>query len=189
MRIAIIGAGMAGLSCARVLADAGLSPIVFDKSRGLGGRLATRRADTLRFDHGAQFVTARGDDFRAYLTEHAKPWRPEGGGEWYVGVPAMNALVKPMADGIDIRLGEAVEPQQVGTGWQVGDEHVDLIISTVPVVQARALFPQITDSLAEVDVAPCWTLMVAFDEATDWPQMWRSRDADLGWMEPHPSRN
>lgn len=39
--IAIIGAGMAGLTCARGLADAGLHPVVFDKGRGIGGRLAT----------------------------------------------------------------------------------------------------------------------------------------------------
>ncbi|HIP78813.1 MAG TPA: FAD-binding protein, partial [Kiloniellaceae bacterium] len=43
-RIAVIGAGLAGLLCARRLQDAGLHPVVFEKSRGLGGRLATRRA-------------------------------------------------------------------------------------------------------------------------------------------------
>ena len=182
MSIAIIGAGMAGLSCARALSDAGHSPIVFDKSRGLGGRLATRRADDLRFDHGAQFVTARTNGFRAYLNEHAKPWRPDGGGEWFVGTPTMNALVKPMAEGIDIRLGVAVEPQPSGAGWQIGDEQFDIVVSTVPVVQARALFPAMVDKLAEVDVAPCWTLMVAFEQPTDWPEMWRSRDADLAWI-------
>ena len=41
--ITIIGAGMAGLACARRLARAGHTPLVLDKSRGIGGRLATRQ--------------------------------------------------------------------------------------------------------------------------------------------------
>ena len=59
MRVAIIGAGMSGLACARRLVDAGLSPVVFDKGQGIGGRMATHRVDGLQFDHGAQYVTAQ----------------------------------------------------------------------------------------------------------------------------------
>ena len=51
-QIAIIGAGIAGLACARKLAQAGVHAVVFDKGRGIGGRVATRRAGDLRFDHG-----------------------------------------------------------------------------------------------------------------------------------------
>lgn len=183
MTIAIIGAGMAGLSCARMLADAGQTPVVFDKSRGLGGRLATRRAGDLRFDHGAQFVTARSDSFRAYLAQHAALWQPADAPEgWHVGAPAMNALVKPMADGLDIRLGEAVAPEREGTGWRIGDETFQQVISTVPVVQARALFPDMAEALAGVAVAPCYTLMVAFETAPDWNEMDRSRTDDLAFI-------
>ena len=54
-RIAVIGSGIAGLACARRLSDAGYAPILFDKGRGIGGRLATRRTpDGRQFDHGAQ---------------------------------------------------------------------------------------------------------------------------------------
>ena len=52
-RIAIIGAGLAGLSAARALTAAGHTPVVFEKSRGLGGRLATRRTEFGPIDHGA----------------------------------------------------------------------------------------------------------------------------------------
>lgn len=183
MTLAIIGAGMAGLACARMLADAGHTPVVFDKSRGLGGRLATRRAEDLRFDHGAQFVTARGADFRAYLAAHAAPWQPEDAPEgWHVGTPAMNALVKPMAEGLDIRLGNEVAPQREADGWRIGEERFDRVISTVPVVQARALFPEMVETLEPVKVAPCYTLMVAFGAAPDWPEMARSRVDDLAWI-------
>ena len=64
-KIIIIGAGMAGLTCARRLTYAGMDVRILDKGRGIGGRLATRRTDTgLTFDHGAQYVTARGPGFQ-----------------------------------------------------------------------------------------------------------------------------
>ncbi len=188
MSVAIIGAGMAGVTCARKLADNGITPVIFEKSRGLGGRLATRRVDSLRFDHGAQFVTARRDEFRQYLDQHAVPWWPDGAGEWFVGTPAMNALIKPMSEGLNIRLGEQVTPQRTNAGWKIGDEYFDHVISTVPVTQARMLFPELTTALTEVLVTPCWTLMIAFAAPPDWPDMWRSRETDIAWIAKNASK-
>lgn len=66
--IAVIGAGMAGLSCAQTLAQAGLSVHLFDKSRGPSGRMSTRRAEdpqgAWQCDHGAPFFTATDLSFR-----------------------------------------------------------------------------------------------------------------------------
>ena len=71
MTIAIIGAGMAGLSAALALKAAGRNPVLFDKGRGPGGRMSARRAQTplgeVRFDHGAQFFTARDPDFVQFI--------------------------------------------------------------------------------------------------------------------------
>jgi len=70
-RVAIVGAGVAGLAAARRLAGHGVPVTVLEKSRGLGGRCATRRVrtgpDELRFDHGAQYFTVRDPDFAAAL--------------------------------------------------------------------------------------------------------------------------
>ena len=56
--VAVIGAGISGLFAARTLADRGLNVKVFDKGRGLGGRMSTRRVDGKScFDHGAQYFT------------------------------------------------------------------------------------------------------------------------------------
>ena len=67
--IAIIGAGMAGLACARRLAYHGRAVRLFEKGRKAGGRLSTRRIETalgtVQFDHGAQYFTARDADFAA----------------------------------------------------------------------------------------------------------------------------
>ena len=183
MRIAIVGAGMTGLSCARMLADAGLEPIVFEKSRGLGGRLATRRTDALRFDHGAQFVTARGESFRKYLEQNAQPWQPEGAPEgWFAGAPSMNDLVRPLAEGLDVWFDELVAPVRDRVQWHIGEGLFDRVVSTVPVTQARNMFSGMMDPLTEVEIAPCWTLMAAFVEPTDWPDMWRAREGDLAWI-------
>ena len=70
--IAIIGAGMSGMICARNLKDAGYEPIVFEKSRGVGGRMATRRTNEgLQFDHGAQYVTAKNKYFQSFIDRAA----------------------------------------------------------------------------------------------------------------------
>ena len=75
--IAIVGAGMAGLSCAFSLAQAGHSVHVFDKSRGPSGRMSTRRGDgeniagkpveAWQCDHGAPSFSAHDADFRAQV--------------------------------------------------------------------------------------------------------------------------
>jgi renalase len=63
----VVGAGVAGLACADALARGGVDCVVVDKSRGVGGRASTRRAFDARFDHGAQYCTARDDRFAAIL--------------------------------------------------------------------------------------------------------------------------
>ena len=65
-RVAVIGAGIAGLACARELARADARVTVFERSRGLGGRLGTRRQGNLAFDHGAQYITSRSHSFVKY---------------------------------------------------------------------------------------------------------------------------
>src|SRR5512146_1128134 len=66
VRVAVVGAGIAGLACAQELARADAKVTVFERSRGLGGRLATRRQGAVAVDHGAQCVTARGRAFARY---------------------------------------------------------------------------------------------------------------------------
>lgn len=62
-RIAVIGAGISGLSCATSLQQAGFEITVFDKSRGPSGRMSTRLGDGWQCDHGAQYFTARDSEF------------------------------------------------------------------------------------------------------------------------------
>ena len=67
--VLILGAGLSGLKAARDLHAAGKSVLVLDKSRGVSGRASTRRWDGVPVDHGAQFFTARSDEFRAQVAD------------------------------------------------------------------------------------------------------------------------
>ena len=80
--IGIIGAGIAGLSCAKTLEQAGYHVEIFDKGRNLSGRMATRRNNLSEFDHGAQYFTVKNPDFRHEVdrwigAEVAKLWSPK----------------------------------------------------------------------------------------------------------------
>lgn len=197
MTLAIIGAGMAGLSCASQLRKAGLNPVVFEKSRGTGGRLATRRSAHGGFDHGAQFATARDPGFQAYLDQAAQlgraaPWSDPASGEetWWTGTPGMSGLVKPMLESLDVRTDQrVVAMRRDGNSWtlrsQGSEEHrFDTVLLAVPVVQAVDLLAEHAElfpSLERVEIAPCWTGMFAFNAAVPNSASVIQRAGDLAW--------
>ena len=142
-RVAIIGAVIAGATCARLLADAGHSVQLFDKSRGAGGRMATRRAPWLAadglahessFDHGAPGFTARSPDFVRFAQQAQRDgllsrWAPvvapgsyaplDGPALW-VPTPDMPALCRALAAGVPVRWDCTVDSLRQGPGgWSV----------------------------------------------------------------------
>jgi predicted NAD/FAD-dependent oxidoreductase len=177
--IIIIGGGMAGLSAATALAPTGKRVIVLDKGRGPGGRMATRRAEiageSLRFDHGAQYFTARDPAFRDTVAAWeqagvAARW-PAAGEDAWVGTPGMNACVKALADGLDVRWGvRAGRLTRAGGLWHIEAEAENFtaptVLVAVPAEQAAVLLADAAPHLAalaqEVVSAPCWAVMAAF---------------------------
>ncbi|PFG15343.1 NAD(P)/FAD-dependent oxidoreductase [Bacillus sp. es.036] len=105
--VAIIGGGIAGILAARKLMKAGFEVLVLDKSKSVGGRLATRRIDGGRADHGAQFFTVRTDSFQQLVNE----WETNGWvSKWfgqkharYKATNGMNQLVKNLASEVPIQ--------------------------------------------------------------------------------------
>jgi predicted NAD/FAD-dependent oxidoreductase len=192
-RVAVIGAGLAGLVCARTLADHNISVAVFDKSRGVGGRCATRREGAWQFDHGAQYFTLR--DPR--LTPLARSWQQQGlialwngalvvreAGEWrdpkagvrrWVAVPGMSALGKHLAHDLNISLSTTVTHiQREGRQWRlVADTGADLgvfdvVLTTVPSPQAQSLLVPVAADLvvqaATATMHATWATMLVFSE-------------------------
>ena len=167
-RIAVIGAGMAGLAAARRLSQFG-DVVVFEKSRGPGGRMATRRGDGYGFDHGAQFFKARSVRFCSLVRQMRDAgvvdvWNASfaeiDGVErtqlrnWdkqfphYVGVPGMNAVGKYLGSGLNILTGTRIAAlKRQDYSWQVKDESgavlgmFDWVILASPAAQARELVP------------------------------------------------
>jgi renalase len=192
VRIAVIGAGMAGLACASELARADAKVTVFERARGLGGRLTTRRQGDLAFDHGAQFITARSRPFVRY-TETAlragvlAPWQPRlmederswdaPIGEWWVGQPGMSALVRPLTRNVEIRGGVTVHEILAGQrGWELltdagrHDTIFDALAVAVPAPQAFTLLGphgRAFRHLGDVQMSPCWAGLFTFDAAID----------------------
>jgi renalase len=175
-RVAIVGAGLAGLMCARTLADAGVAIRVFERSRGLGGRCSTRREGAWSFDHGAQYFTARDPRLAAFVDD----WRARGviarwdgavivrerGGarsasteptptDRWVAVPGMGALAHELARKIDVqRTAEVTAIVREAERWRVGladgGSHggFDVVLVAIPPAQAQALLAPHAPALA-----------------------------------------
>jgi renalase len=132
-RVAVVGAGIAGLSCARILQASGLAVSLFDKGRAPGGRVSTRRVGANGFDLGAQYFTA---SHPAFLREveslvaagHCAPWSGriasihDGAIETttpvprWVGVPGMSQLPRGLAQDLTVFPGHRVDRLLRGSG-------------------------------------------------------------------------
>jgi predicted NAD/FAD-dependent oxidoreductase len=157
------------------LADAGHSVVVFDKGRGLGGRMASRRKDGWRFDHGAVALRPTDDAFATFLATahdmgHAEAWDAANG---WTGVPGMSTVVKSLAHGVEIVSSQRVTGLiKTDRGWIInGPQHAenlifDRVILAIPHPQAQEIlapWPALSAQIEKAQMQPCWTLMVGFD--------------------------
>lgn len=214
-KIAIIGAGLSGLSCAKKLCLAGFSPTVIEKSRGIGGRLSTRRiGNQFSFDHGAQYVSANGYDFNLYLNEAMEKGVA---GEWcrmhsnananakpkskpkIVGLKGMSNLVTPLAENLDLHFNSAVKSiNPHNNGWEVetinklGKTTFDIVVITIPAPQARELLSTqlvISSDLNKVQFSPCLAAMIAFeDKISIETNTFMSPNSELAWCARNSSK-
>ena len=176
---------MAGLACADALVAKGKAVRLFDKGRGAGGRMSTRRVATAAgdasFDHGAQYFTARDAGFAALVSqwekhEIAARW-PAAGPEAWVGTPAMNAPIKAMAAHHIIAWGvriDGINPSD--DGWMLSADGAafglfEAVVLAIPAEQVPALIadhaPDFAALATATPAAPCWTVMLAFDAPVD----------------------
>ena len=177
--IAVIGAGIAGLSCASALQAAGHTVQVFDKSRRAGGRMSTRRnaQEGWQCDHGAQYFTARDPAFVAEVARWqqagvAALWAPRiavlndpsssprqpGPIDRFVGTPRMTAPAQWLAASLNVSLGLTIQRlHRTGPHWQLAcaeqgllDTRFDAVLLALPAPQAQPLAAAVAPALAAV---------------------------------------
>ena len=139
---------------AQSLQSMGHTVTVFDKGRGVGGRLATRRMDDATLDHGAQFFTVRSDEFAHHVEswiasgvvhEWCKGFQTDDGHPRYVGSKGMSGIAKYLAANLDVRVNHLVFGLELNNNSYVvitddGVRHTcDAIILTAPIPQSFSL--------------------------------------------------
>ena len=213
LNVAVVGAGMAGIACARTLMQAGHRVTLIDDNAEVGGRMATRRTEYGAFDPGVQYFTVRDPRFelalRTTATRAVRAWSastvrvldelgrvlasaPPPSEPHFVAAPGMNALLalwaQPLqqADGaaqllLQSRVTQIETDALNPSAWQLRTEDsedgqrviggFERVLLALPHAQAQALLqasglaPALREALAPVEVAPCWTLMLAFPQA------------------------
>jgi len=189
MRVVVVGAGMAGLTAARRIADAGHDVSVIDKGRRSGGRMATKPlAGGACADHGAQFFTVRTDAFAAAVAtwiadgtvhEWCRGFSSADGHPRYVASAGMVELGRRLAVGLDVRQSVHVDAvRRTRGGWEVtwpetrwtqaGALEADVVVLTPPGPQASALVAGEADAPGLI-YAPMISLLVALDDAPGVP--------------------
>jgi renalase len=191
-RVAVIGAGIAGLSCARALQSFGIEVSVFEKSRGPSGRMSTRRTPDWSADHGAQYFTAKDPRFIQEVNRwrhagiadiwtpelkvyEAQVWRASKSTETrYVGIPQMNSPGKYLADGLSIQYEKTItQLEKKGPQWSLhcseSGELADLydsVLIALPARQASTLLKNLDVRAASIansaQMKACWTMMASF---------------------------
>ncbi len=189
-RIAIVGAGVSGLRCGSELRARGHDVVVFEKSRGLGGRASTRRSEQGAFDHGAQYFTARDPRFasevRGWIAAgDAAEWRGRivslrsgdalpvnSGGPRFVTVPGMSSLGKLLAGGLSVRTeSEVAHLERTSSRWVL---HLDrtgpvgpfeAVVLAIPAPQAQQLLGDVSaiaTRVRDAGMEPCIALMAHY---------------------------
>lgn len=157
--VAVIGAGVAGLVCAQQLAQAGYSVVVIEKSRGLGGRVATRRLHGTCADHGLRYLEPKGQLQQLVQVlcnrnllqvwtdtyEQQGQQQPQPASQFlrYVAPSGMSAIALVLATGLEIRLNQRVKELAlaINESWRLTIEstNTDLDVETLQELIVKAV--------------------------------------------------
>lgn len=197
-KIAIIGAGFSGLTLAHFLKEHG-DITLFEKSRGVSGRLSTRRALPYAFDHGAPYFCATTKLFTSFLEPFIKVgviqrWKPkiicfsrsskikkynqDNSPDFFLGTPAMNQLCKLMASTHTIKLNTPITKIRQKEKWVLSDskshlyQNFDWVISTAPAPQTEEMFSahfKHDPIIKQITMEPKFVLLLGSSKKIDLP--------------------
>lgn len=215
--IAIIGAGIAGLSVAQALQRAGQPVHVFDKGRGSGGRMASKHSEAGSLDLGAQYFTARDRRFVEQVQQWVangwvEQWKPQlynsRDGQLtpspdeqtrWVGIPRMSAITRGLLKDVTVnfgcRIAEVFRGKQY---WHLQDTEgcshgpFSRVVIAVPAPQATQLLaatPKLAAVAAGVQMDPTWAVALGFETPLQTPmQGCFVQDSALDWLARNRSK-
>ena len=201
----MVGAGIAGVACARELVAAGHEVLVLERGHVPGGRMASRQLDGRPVDLGASYLTASDDAFRQVVDDWvarglARPWTdsfhtatPDGlqgtkQGPLRYGAPGgLRSLVEDLATGLDVMTG--TEVSRVGPGPRVDGTAYDAVVLAMPDPQARRLLGPELQHLVDREYEPVLALAARFP-VRDWELdgAFVNGDDVLAWVADDGSR-
>ena len=194
VKIAIIGAGISGVSLSLLLSKK-FKIKIFEKSRGVGGRMSSRKIDPYLFDHGAQYFKIKNLEFKKFLSPLFKkkiirPWlcRFINVNEhnkikkelWdfkknhFVGVPYMDSIVKYLAKDCNINLNIKIDKiKKIKNKWNLFDDNnsihkqFDWVILTLPAEQTCSLISKNISFYHQINLIKmmgCYSLMLGMEQ-------------------------
>ncbi len=168
----IVGGGISGLVAATHLKSQGFKVKILDKGRSIGGRLATRRINHPHygegiFDYGAQYITARSDDFKKWLDEWldlglvdvwtcASKFSEDLEKVKYRGVHSTRSIAQHLASNLDVQTAtKIVKLSWSKAGWTVsaddGNEYYsNILVMTPPLPQSIQLLRDSSIPISEI---------------------------------------
>ena len=217
-KIAIIGAGLSGLSLANALKNRA-EIALFEKQLVVSGRMASIFDADFSFDHGAQYFTARTPEFQDFIQPmlrdgRIQPWHARCATlkdnvisdlkdlcldePRYVGVPSMASIGQSISRGLDVRFNTQIKELNRTLNWQLIDQNnktysnFDWVICTLPASQNLEILPTnfyYFHNIQAVAMHGCFAVMLGFHQAIDLPfNAAHVVDADISWIAVNSSK-
>ena len=194
-KIIILGAGISGIACALSLHE-NFDVQIFEKSKGVGGRLCAKNTREGLFHYGAQYCTAQSSAFQNFLIENDAEYFSGSSFDlktnscihtqnFFVGVNGMHSLLKNYNKILNMHFNHRVirvDEKKKLVHFESGDtESYDLIISSLPLPQAQEIFE--TEIAHDATFDPCISMGMIFDGQTNNEHnAYKNINQDISWL-------
>ena len=142
MKIAIIGAGFSGCNLFNNLKDKYENITIFEKSRGIGGRISTKYIDDKFIDHGTSTLIPITDDLKFFCLDLVKNGVLKAKYDEFIPKNGINSICKFLIDEKDLKTNTKIsKAQNIDNKWILEDENhkiyddFDLLFITIPAPQ------------------------------------------------------
>ncbi|MDA9659845.1 FAD-dependent oxidoreductase [Pseudomonadota bacterium] len=194
-KIIILGAGMSGIACALSLHEK-FDVQIFEKSRGVGGRLCAKNTRDGLFHYGAQYCYAQSRAFQNFLIENDAKYFLGSSFDmktnscintqnYFVGVNGMHSLLKNYDQILNIHFNQRairVDEKKKLVHFESGyTESYDIVISSLPLPQVQEIFE--TEIAHDATFDPCISMGMIFDGQTNNEHnAYKNINQDISWL-------